>query len=207
MWKCAVSQADTLPPQESPWEQETTFLVGAQKHLLLLVLSALQTARAHPRAGPELRETGGWYTAESSHRGARVHTTRRWTRDNREQAEVLLNLAHKQNGRYQKPARDFNDHYNEWTRAQEWTTPVAHKAKLLFIWGKQSRGFSFIRLVSNHHREQTAQRLAGLATTQARSTACERRDTTTQWAARQPGGGNHITSGAQEERLTESHKE
>lgn len=66
------------------------------------------------------------------------------------------------------------------TARNEHERESAHKAKLLFVWGKQSRGFSFIRLVSNYHPEQRAQRLAGLATTQAWSTACERRDTTSQ---------------------------
>lgn len=57
-----LSQADMLPPQESPREQATTFpvsLVKAQGHLLLPVLSALQTNHALPRAGPKLSETVG----------------------------------------------------------------------------------------------------------------------------------------------------
>lgn len=74
-----LSQADMLLPQGSPPKQATTFscLRWEPSHLLLLVLSALQRCHAHPSAGPKLSETVKW-TAESSHREAKVHTMRRW---------------------------------------------------------------------------------------------------------------------------------
>ena len=163
-WPSANSESSMILSQGNAWEQATTFpvsLVGPQSYLLFhnVYLADRQVILV-----PEQRED---QTSARGQRGKQQNPAierqecihwedeSEWTCVGASWDPILkfpLDLLHKWIGRHWKPARTWS-----------WTVincghARAPKVKILYSWGNQSRGFSFICLFNDYHAQSTQNR-------------------------------------------------